>query len=46
MNYGLYDDSIKPLMTISAETEDEAWKKLKKAGIRNKSNLLRLIEIG
>ena len=34
-----------PLMTLNADTEFDAWKILKKAGIRNRSKLIELVEI-
>jgi len=45
MDFELYDNTIRPLMSLSAVNEDEAWKKLRKAGIRNRSRILRLIQI-
>ena len=41
MNYGLYFNDI-PAMFILAKDEDSAWKQIRDAGIRNKSNLFRL----
>ncbi len=45
MDFELYDNATYPLMSLSAESEDAAWKKLKLAGIKNKSNIFRLIQI-
>lgn len=45
MDFELYDNSARPLMSLSAENEDAAWKKLRRAGIRNRSKLMRLIQI-
>jgi len=33
------------LMTINANSEKDAWKKIRKAGIRNRSRTFHLIEI-
>ncbi len=38
-------DGFNSIMTISAETEDKAWKKLRRAGIYNKSKMFNLIKI-
>lgn len=37
--------SVKPAMIIEAENHIHAWKVLRRAGIRNKSKLMRLVEI-
>lgn len=45
MEYQLFDgDNL--VTSIDAETEREAWKKLNKAGIRNRTNIYTLVENG
>lgn len=47
MKYEVWQQGInvKPAMIINADDEEEAWKKLRRAGIRNKSKLIELIRI-
>jgi len=43
MKFGLYEGNMK-VMHILASSEKEAWKKIKGAGIRNKSKMFTLIK--
>ena len=45
--YELHQTGVtkKPAMYILANNENEAWKKVSQAGIKNKSKLLKLVEI-
>ena len=42
----LYESNFIPLMSVIADTEQEAWNQIKQAGMRNNSKLFTLMEIG
>lgn len=44
MEFGLYDGGDE-LMVISASNEDEAWRKIKKVGLRNAQKLFDLVRL-
>ena len=44
MLYGLFDNGIK-MMNVVADNERGAWNQLRKAGIKNRSNIFELMKI-
>jgi len=46
MMFSLRDDINKPIMSLGAMNEKEAWEKIKHIGIRNQSNIFKLVRIG
>jgi len=44
MKFNLTYNNIK-FMSVVAKDENAAWEQVKKAGIRNKSNMLKLIKV-
>ena len=44
MKYNLYDDVNCPVMQVDADSEKEAWRTIRKAGIRNRGNIFSLVE--
>ena len=46
MIFTLRDDINRPVMSIGAENEKEAWEKIKHTGIRNQSNIFKLVKMG
>ena len=47
MKFELWQQGIvdRPLMKLDASSEEEAWRMVKRAGIRNRSKLFELVEI-
>jgi hypothetical protein len=44
MEFGVFEHG-EQVMSIAAESEKEAWNKIHKAGIRNKSKIFHLIRL-
>jgi len=45
MMFTLRDDIDRPIMSLDAKNEKEAWEKINLIGIRNQSNIFKLVGI-